>query len=216
MLDSLYHRISQARIFQEGGRYADPAVIYNTTYRSDHSSSTSALSSDFVKGAPAFDRLSANKTNYDLATSSTHYNLQTTSHSHHANPSSWEVRRGFEKPVIGGWAKSNGDYCVDEASRGSVVRGGGGGEGSLGVRFDIVTNEARPNGRKEVALRTGPRVSVNVTDPWRASAGPYGEQTGGSTSIISGKAQAPVAAPQRQTARDLLRPDQPVLRTQPW
>jgi len=206
----------KAGILQQGGRYAEPSVIYNSTYKSDHNPSASVFSSDFVKGKPAFDRLSANKTNYDLATSSSHYDLQSTSHAHHTNPENWEVRRGFEQPSIGGWSNSKGDYCVDEASRGSVVRGGGGGEGSLGVRFNVVTNQTRPDERSNVALRTGPRVSYNMKDPWRKGADSFGEQSGGSINIISGKLQATPVAPQRPSAKDLLRPDQSVLRSQPW
>jgi len=80
--------------------------------------STTVLSKEYVKGKPAFDRQVASKTNYSLASQPGHYDLRATSHAHHADPKSWEVRRGYEQPVIGGWTKANGDYCVDEASRG--------------------------------------------------------------------------------------------------
>ena len=116
--------VSPFSAFQEaiegglGGRYRDPRVLYSTTQSGDFCSEHSSMSKDYVRGKPAFDRLNANKTNYDLATSDSHYDLRTTSHAHHADPKTWEVHRGFEQPVVGGWTKANGAYCVDEASRG--------------------------------------------------------------------------------------------------
>lgn len=101
-----------------GGAYSDPKVIYNSTHFSDFHPGTTAMSSEFVKGKPAFDRLSANKTNYELSLTSRHHDLRATSHAHHADPKSWPVRNGFEQAEIGGWTKADGNYCVDEASRG--------------------------------------------------------------------------------------------------
>lgn len=80
--------------------------------------SATVLSKGYVKGMPAFDRLNASKTNYSLASQPGHYDLQATSHAHHADPKSWAPRRGFEQPAVGGWTKPNGEYCADEASRG--------------------------------------------------------------------------------------------------
>ena len=121
--------LSQPRIYKNasdkasieggvGGRYRDPAVLYNTTSGNDFCPASSSMSKEYVRGKPAFDRLNANKTNYSLATQESHYDLRTTSHVLHAEPSSWPIRRGFEQPTVGGWTKANGAYCVDEASRG--------------------------------------------------------------------------------------------------
>lgn len=199
-----------------GDNPSNPAVMYKTTYVSEFNKSSSAMSSEYVKGKPAFDRKSANKTNYDIAPSNSHHDLRSTSHIQHANPSTWEPRRGFEKSVIGGWTKPNGDYCVDEASRGSVIRGGGGGEGSLGVRFNVVTNEADPNAREKAKCRSGPRVSINVKDPWLEGANKYGEHTQGRVDILTGKMRANYEVPTRPTPENLQRPDATGLRTRPW
>jgi len=196
--------------------FSDPEKVYKSTHFSDFHPGTTALSKDFAKGKPAFDRLNANKTNYQLSLSSTHHDLRATSHAHHVDPQSLPVRPGFEQAVIGGWAKSSGDYCVDETSRGSVMRGGGGGEGSLGVRFDIITNKKDPEARKKTLMRTGPRISCNVRDPWRMGAGPHGDIPEGKVNILSGKAGKVPMAPARLKPQDLVRADEPVLRTRPW
>jgi hypothetical protein len=99
-----------------------------------------------------------------------------------------------------------------------VLRGGGGGEGSLGVRFNVVTNAPQPSARQHVLQRTGPRVSANVTDPWRAGAGRFGEQLqpGGRVDVLSGRLVLAAQAPPRATAQALRRPDEAILRTRPW
>jgi len=190
--------------------------MYKTTYVSEFRKDASVMSSEYVKGKPAFDRKSANKTNYEIAPSKSHHDLRTTSHVHHANPTSWNERKGFEKSVIGGWTKPNGDYCVDEASRGSVMRGGGGGEGSLGVRFNVVTNQPDPKARDNAKIRSGPRVSCNVKDPWLEGANQYGEQVGSKVNLLSGKLRPNPVIPNRPTPESLKRPDVDGLRTRPW
>jgi len=99
-----------------------------------------------------------------------------------------------------------------------VIRGGGGGEGALGVRFNIVTNTPRPDARQRTLQRTGPRVSANVTEPWRAGSNRFGETmpAGAKVDVLSGKMTAAAQAPPRATAQDLRRPDQNILRTRPW
>lgn len=96
------------------------------------------------------------------------------------------------------------------------MRGGGGGEGALGVRFNVVTNAEDVRAREKTLMRTGPRVSCNVQDPWRIGVTRYGEHPDGKIDILSGKVRPYQVAPQRSTAHALLRPDEVVLRTRPW
>ncbi len=196
----------------------DANKTYGTTYLTEYTKDASALASNYKRQAPQFDRSSANKTNYDIATSKEHYDLRAASHAHHPNPATWEVRRGFEPPVIGGWTKpQTGEYVQDEYSRHAIMRGGGGGEGSLGLRFNLITNADTPDARNDVLMRTGPRVSGNVKDPWRMGTNQYGElPSGNHVDIVSGRERVPHKAPYAPTPQDLIRPNQPILRTRPW
>ena len=196
-------------------RSYDPKNTYSTTYLNEYTRDASTCASTYQKQAPQFDRASANKTNYDIATSKTHYDLRASSHVYHASPASWQPREGFEKAVIGGWTRQNGEYVQDEHSRGAIIRGGGGGEGSLGLRFDIITNRDRPNARNDVLMRTGPRACS--VDAWRAETDRYGELPEGRTvNVLTGKVAQVPNRPYQQTVEDLRRPDVPVLRTRPW
>jgi hypothetical protein len=114
----IFSRSSSLQAIISGDNNGTDPNMYKTAYVAEFSNLSSVNSSNYVQSKPAFDRLSANKTNYEIAPSNKHYDLRTTSHVHHANPSTWESRRGFEKAVIGGWSKPSGEYCVDEASRG--------------------------------------------------------------------------------------------------
>jgi hypothetical protein len=143
--------MKQPRIYRNGSEYVGEqfkSIIKNdptTTYGSDFHKGCSVLSSVYEKSKPAFDRRSSSKTNYELSTSLSHFDLRSTSHVHLADPKTFALRRGFEQPVIGGWTKPNKEYCVDEISR--------------AVRFPSVTNlshhdfifsnliEYRPGGR---------------------------------------------------------------------
>lgn len=208
---------SKDAIQGEQSRY-DPAQTFATSYSGQFTLGASACASNYRRQAPQFDRAGANKTNYSLATSPNHYDLRATSHAHHADPASWEVRPEFEPPVVGGWCKpGTGAYVQDEYSRHSIRRGGGGGEGSLGVRFNIITNADAPRARDDTKLRTGPRVSCNVKDPWRQGANRFGAMPGGQTiDIVSGRLKQPHRAPYAPTPADLRRPDEPILRSRPW
>lgn len=99
-----------------------------------------------------------------------------------------------------------------------MIRGGGGGEGALGVRFNVVTNTPRPNARQHTLLRTGPRVSANLTEPWRAGSDRFGEAVpaGARVDVLSGKVRVAAQAPPRSTAQDLRQADENILRTRPW
>ena len=93
-------------------------MLYQTTQTSDFCKTSSVHNPAYIKGAPAFDRLNANRTNYSLSASDKHHDLRASSHSAHAHPGSWPARRGFKQPVIGGWTKpTSGEYVVDEYAR---------------------------------------------------------------------------------------------------
>jgi hypothetical protein len=98
----------------------------------------------------------------------------------------------------------------------SVVRGGGGGEGSLGVQFNIVTNQEDRQARQKTMMRTGPRVSTNVKDPWLEGTNKFGEHVNGKANILNGKIKPLPQAPPRPTPESLKRPDEAILRTRPW
>ena len=49
-----------------------------------------------------------------------------------------------ERPNIGGWMTGpNGSYFKDIETYKNITRGGGGGEGNLGLEFNILTNQVR-------------------------------------------------------------------------
>uniref|UniRef100_A0A7S2S3K8 Uncharacterized protein n=1 Tax=Rhizochromulina marina TaxID=1034831 RepID=A0A7S2S3K8_9STRA len=197
----------------EGGPYHDPRKVFKTTFASDYHSGASALSEKYVRERPAFDRLSASKTNYEITSPlETIPPFKTTSHVLHAHP---KTRPQPEQAAIGGWRTSTGEYCTNELAKETVKRGGGGGEGSLGVRFNIVTNEGAPRARETALLQTGPRVSMNKKEPWRQGSNRFGDSDM-QTNIITGKQHAHFQAPKPLGPADLLRPNEAIARTRPW
>lgn len=118
---------------------------------------------------------------------------------------------------LSGSTLSDGSYRVDELARDSLRRGGGGGEGALGVRFDIINGTPDPKARDKVAMRAGPRVTLNKvekellhpTDGW-------GDIPGGMCiDVINGRDRLKHVAPER-SADVPVRFDTAVGRTRPW
>lgn len=112
----------------------------------------------------------------------------------------------------------DGSYRLDTFARDSVRRGGGGGEGILGVQFDIVNGRADPWARRKAAMRAGPRVTLNnvekealhPTDGWgdNISAGSYIDS-------VTGCERMNPQAPERGSGAPI-RSDTVIGRTRPW
>lgn len=185
---------------------------YENSYKAEFHPGTTALSSAYVKEGPAYDRISSCKTNYSLGEYRPPGPAISTTHSHHP----YKMPTDVQQANIGGWKRSDGSYHCEHESNDSIVRGGGGGEGSLGVQFNIVNNASDPGARDRVAMRTGARVSVNKREPWSAGCDAYGDPGPDGPVNIFGKARQRPQAPPHQTAQALLRPDHDVLRTRPW
>jgi len=119
-----------------------------------------------------------------------------------------------EQPNIGGWMTGpNGSYFKDIETYQNVARGGGGGEGNLGVEFNILTNATDAKGRERTMARTGHRISQDrAANHSRFSSGAEREPA----DIITGKPKVDYRAPKAQTAEDLMKPRVPVLVTRPW
>lgn len=165
-----------------------------------------------------FDRLTANRTNYSLGGEGLAIIPMQTSTAELQTKDPRDQPRP-EQPAVGGSTSGNGlSYRLDTFARDSVRRGGGGGEGVLGVRFDIVNGRADEGAREKVAMRAGPRRTLNnaekevlhPTDGWgdAVPAGTY-------VDIVTGKDRKKFEAPPRGLgAPD--RSDSVVGRTRPW
>ncbi|CAM9158058.1 unnamed protein product [Hapterophycus canaliculatus] len=165
-----------------------------------------------------FDRLTANRTNYSLGGEGlTTTPIQTATAELQMKDPRDQPRP--EQPAVGG--STSGDrlsYRLDTFARDSVRRGGGGGEGVLGVRFDVINGRADEGARGKVAMRTGPRRTLtNVekevlhpTDGWGdvVPAGTY-------VDILTGKERKKfgVRSPGLGAAA---RSDSVLGRTRPW
>lgn len=193
------------------GPYSQPHLVFQTTNKTQFHPSYTALSSQYERVGPAYDRISSCKTNYSLG----EYKggkAVSAAHTHHQHPSN---HGPTQQANIGGWHGPEGTYRTDIENRDCIKRGGGGGEGSLGLRFNIVTGEKNDALRNHVKMRTGPRVTMNRKDAWRQGSDHFGDYSE-PVSIITGKGKAPPVAPPRQHPDALMRPNQPVLNTQPW
>jgi len=195
------------------GVYHDPRRVFSTTQASDYHLGTTVKSDKYARLGPAFDRLSANKTNYELAAPETSRRaLQPASHEHFLDP---RHRTPVQQARIGGWRNAEGAYCATEKDKEAVLRGGGGGQGCLGVDFNIVTNQREHAAHSKALMRTGPRMSLNKYNPVNSGADRFGGQAK-TIDIISGRtSNAPIAPPQPQPSQ-LRRPNEPILRTRPW
>lgn len=160
-----------------------------------------------------FDRLTANRTNYSLG----EYQAGFTTSTAELQTKHPRLQPPVEQPAIGGPTQRDGSYRLESFARDSVRRGGGGGEGALGVLFDIINGREDANSRQKVGMRTGPRASLNMaekctlhpTDSW-------GDVPDGmSYDVITGKRLKKAEAPVRGTGAPV-RSDTVLGRTRPW
>lgn len=161
-----------------------------------------------------FDRLTANRTNYSLGEYDTGGLKTATQELQMKHP---RDQPPVDQAVIGGPTRSDGSYRLDEFARDSVRRGGGGGEGVLGVQFDIVNGRADGLAREKVGMRTGPRRTLNnaeketlhPTDGW-------GDVPGGMyVDILTGKDRKKFRTPERGSGAPV-RGDTVSGRTRAW
>ena len=106
---------------------------------------------------------------------------------------------------IGGWKHADGSYKSDNFAIVSLRRGGGGGEGALGVRFDLITGEAIPGCRTARRAIAGARRTLNMT------AVPTGEFY----NVATNRVADPGAVPGRDTPGRLRRRNDTAHRTRP-
>lgn len=160
-----------------------------------------------------FDRLTANRTNYSLGDYATEFKTATAElqmkHPHDQPP--------VDQPTMGGPTLNDGSYRLDAGARDSVRRGGGGGEGVFGVRFDIINGRGDERARAKASMRAGPRRTLNnaekevlhPTDGW-------GDVPGGMyVDLLTGKERKKFEAPRRGAGAPV-RSDTVSGRTRPW
>ncbi|CBJ33056.1 hypothetical protein Esi_0413_0013 [Ectocarpus siliculosus] len=161
-----------------------------------------------------FDRLNANRTNYSLGQHPTTELKTATAELQMKHP---RDQPRVDQPAVGGSTLRDGSYRLDTSARDSVRRGGGGGEGVLGVRFDVINGREDEGARGKVAMRTGPRRTLNnaekevlhPTDGW-------GDVPGGMyVDILTGKDRRKFDVPERGAGAPV-RSDTVSGRTRPW
>lgn len=161
-----------------------------------------------------FDRLNANRTNYSLGQYPTTELKTATAELQMKHP---RDQPRVDQPAVGGSTLRDGSYRLDTFARDSVRRGGGGGEGVLGVRFDLINGREDEGARAKVAMRTGPRRTLNnaekevlhPTDGW-------GDVPGGMyVDILTGKDRRKFDVPERGAGAPV-RSDTISGRTRPW
>lgn len=163
--------------------------------------------------AEGFDRLTANRTNYSLGQHPSEFKTATgelqTKHP--------REQPRVAQPTIGGSTLRDGSYRLDTIARDSMLRGGGGGEGVLGVRFDIVNGQADDTAREKIRMRTGPRGSLNVVEKTRLHpTDGWGDVPGRMyVDILSGEEKRQFDAPERGAGAPS-RSDTVLGRTRPW
>lgn len=165
-----------------------------------------------------FDRLTANRTNYSLGGEGLVLAPMQTATAELQMKDPRDQPRP-EQPAVGGsWSSDRLAYRLDTFARDSVRRGGGGGEGVFGVRFDIVNGRADEGARGKVAMRSGPRRTLNnaereelhPTDGWgdAVPAGTY-------VDIVTGKERRKFDTPPPGLGAPA-RSDTVLRRTRPW
>lgn len=174
---------------------------FKSTSRAEFRPEASALSAVYEREKPAFDRVSSCKTNYSLG--SAPFETRTTNAHMYLHP---DKRAPARQPEIGGWKRADGSYKADNFAIVSLRRGGGGGEGALGVRFNIVTGEATPGVREARFATAGARKTLNMT----------GEKLSEHYNVATNRHADPGHIPGRDTPGRLRRPDAIILRTRPW
>jgi len=118
------------------------------------------------------------------------------------------------QPNIGGWLTGpGGSYFKDIETYQNIARGGGGGEGNMGVEFNILTGQRDDGARGRTLARTGHRLSQDrAANHHRLPSGANRVEV----DIITGKPKVNYVAPKAPTAEDLMKPNVPVLVTRPW
>lgn len=197
---------------EQVGRYSQSSEIYRSSNALQFHAGTSALSSQYRKQQPCFDRLNACKTNYSLGQYHPPKGLQTATHDHFCHPRS---KPQPPQPTVGGWQQADGSYKREFSAIESVVRGGGGGAGILGVEFDIITGRADATKRNRNQQQTGVRRSENTREQWEHGQDRWGDHTR-PLDILTGQAKEPVRVPPLPTREQLKRPDVPALSSRPW
>eukprot|EP00752_Nemacystus_decipiens_P013036 g11533.t1 len=160
-----------------------------------------------------FDRLTANRTNYSLGS----HTAELTTATAELQMKHPRDRPPVDQSAMGGPTLSDGSYRVDAAARDSVRRGGGGGEGVFGVRFDIINGRGDERARDKASMRSGPRRTLNnaeksflhPTDAW-------GDVPGGMyVDVLTGRERKRFEAPERGAGGGVRR-DTVAGRTRPW
>jgi hypothetical protein len=190
------------------GGYSVPAhEMYTTDAREAFSTGgVQAASYKRARPPPGFDRLTANKTNYTLGKHAGSFSTAAAEHFPDPIATYGKVAQG----TMGGWHHSDGSYHQGFESADAIKRGGGGGQGCLGLDFNIVTGAAS-NTRAATLAHCGPRrIASRLQAPESID---YAKQR---VDIVTGKTVAVAVRPPLDTAASLKRPNDPILRTRPW
>ena len=175
---------------------------FKSTSRAEFHPDASALCSFYRQERPAFDRVSSCKTNYSLGR--VPFERSTTNSKIYRHP---RQHPAVVQAEIGGWKYADGGYKRDNFAIVSLRRGGGGGEGALGVRFNLITGEEMPRVREERRAMAGARKTYNRTGA---------EVLGDHYNVATNRYVDPGHVPGRDTPRKLQRQNDVVHRTRPW
>lgn len=121
---------------------------------------------------------------------------------------------------IGGWTNADGTYRTEMESQEVVRRGGGGGEGNLGVRFSIITGKPDGSARGRNLQTTGPRKTLSRL-PGHHHYTPaedtdrFGDSKQGFDLLAPGRPAPQYSAPPVDPGGHV-RPNVPGLATRPW
>ncbi|GMH73210.1 hypothetical protein TL16_g06121 [Triparma laevis f. inornata] len=194
------------------------AQHFQTENRIQFCSDYSVQSSIYEKQKPAegFDRETSNQTNYELGLPGEQGEWKSSTHALQMARESNEPlgAAAIDQPNIGGWMTGpGGSYFKDIETYKNIERGGGGGEGNLGLEFNILTNQHDSKARGNILARTGARLSQDrASNHQRFPSGKPREEI----DIITGKPKVMYQAPTAETAESLRRPAMPILSTRPW
>lgn len=207
-----------AKPWEPSGRKHSPPASdprFSTVTRMELTKSVNTPGYAIRRPKEGFDRLTANRTNYSLGEYAAAARLQSaTAELQMKHP---RDQPPVDQPAIGGPTLGDGSYRLDTLTRDNVRRGGGGGEGVLGVRFDVVNGREDGRAREKVAMRAGPRRTLNnaeketlhPTDGWGdVPEGMY-------VDILTGKERKKPQAPERGAGAPV-RSDTVSGRTRPW
>ena len=176
-------------------------LSFTSTSRAEFGSEQTAAGSTYVRQRPCYDRLSACSTNYSLGNAP--LVTRTTNDALLAHPL---TRAPARQSDIGGWTRKDGSYKKVQEAIDSIRRGGGGGEGCLGISFNVVTGEEVPGVREKRRAIAGARRTLNST-AFLTHEDSY--------NVVTNR-DVPHRAPPRQTAASLRRVDDVARRTRPW